>query len=189
MDDRHANFDADLLTARKNNFGGYQFCPWSRHELQQQTIDGTERLVCPDASCGFIHYHNPVPAAGVIVVIDDQILLVKRAHPPKVGWWCLPAGFMEWSEHPAETAVREVREETGLTVRIIDFFEVYAGTDDPRNNAVLLLYRGEPVDGTLEAADDALDVQYWSFDSLPEQIAFVSHRQAIADYSRRYRDR
>jgi 8-oxo-dGTP diphosphatase len=94
---------------------------------------------------------------------------------------------MEWSEHPTQTAVREVREETGLDVKLTGFFEVYSGTDDPRNNAILLLYLAEVVGGELKAADDALDVAWFSFDNLPERIAFESHIQALADYQERFR--
>jgi ADP-ribose pyrophosphatase YjhB (NUDIX family) len=142
---------------------------------------------CADESCGYVFYQNPIPAAGAIIVQDNRILLVKRAHPPRIGWWCLPAGFMEWSEHPEQTAVREVREETGLEIRLTSFFQVYTGVDDPRSNAVLLLYLAEVIGGTLRASDDALDAQYFPFDHLPGQIAFESHSRAFADYTKRFR--
>ena len=121
------------------------------------------------------------------MVVNDEILLVKRAHPPKVGWWCIPAGFMEWQEHPSETAVRELEEETGLRVKLTSFFEVYSGTDDPRSNAVLMLYLADVEGGELRAADDAEEVRFFPFDRLPDKIAFQAHNQALADYQRRYR--
>jgi 8-oxo-dGTP diphosphatase len=94
---------------------------------------------------------------------------------------------MEWQEHPSQTAVREVKEETGLDIRLKGFFEVYSGSDDPRTNAVLILYLGEPIGGELGAADDAEEVRYFGFDELPDNIAFASHRQALKDYQERFR--
>ncbi|MBD3331518.1 NUDIX domain-containing protein [candidate division GN15 bacterium] len=187
MDERHRRFDADKLFRLKSEHSGYKFCPRCRTELEEQRLDGVLRLACPSGDCDFIFYQNPAPAAGAVVVTDDRILLVKRAHPPKIGWWCIPAGFMEWQEHPSQTAVREVKEETGLDIRLKGFFEVYSGSDDPRTNAVLILYLGEAIGGELGAADDAEEVRYFGFDELPDNIAFASHRQALKDYQERFR--
>lgn len=189
MSDKYAQFDEHKLFARKSHNCGYRFCPLCGQTLMEATLDGHRRMRCADDSCGFIFYQNPIPAAGAIIVQDDNILLVKRAHPPRIGWWCIPAGFMEWSEHPEQTAVREVCEETGLDIHLTSFFEVYTGIDDPRSNAVLLLYLADIVGGTMQASDDALDVRFFPFNDLPEQIAFESHLRACADYTRRYRQK
>jgi len=187
MSNSHDNFDEAKLNERKEKNCGYRFCPLCGEILVEQELDGTLRLKCSHGGCDFIYYQNPVPAAGAIVVKDDQLLLVKRAHPPKVGWWCIPAGFMEWREHPEQTAMRELKEETGLEVELTGLFEIYSGTDDPRANAVLILYLAQVTGGTLQAADDALEVRFFDFDSLPKEIAFEAHHQAIADYDRRIR--
>ncbi|HOD65274.1 MAG TPA: NUDIX hydrolase [candidate division Zixibacteria bacterium] len=189
MDKKYHDFDDARLRDLKARHCGYRFCPRCARPLAAATIDGVSRLACPDSACGFVFYQNPIPAAGGIVVEDDRVLLVRRAHPPMVDWWCFPAGFMEWGEHPAQTAVREVAEETGLIVRLTGFFEVYSGTDDPRVNAVLLLYLAERIGGALRPADDAAEARFFSFDDLPDRIAFESHRQALADYDRRVRRR
>ncbi len=183
----HDQFDAEKLFHLKDNHCGYRFCPRCGADLAPRKLDGCQRMVCSSEDCGFIFYQNPVPAAGAIVIKDERILLVKRAHPPQIGWWCIPAGFMEWREHPRETAIRELKEETGLIVELKSFFEVYSGTDDPRANCILMLYLATEVGGQLQAADDALDVRYFSFDDLPEKIAFEAHHQALADYTKRYR--
>ncbi len=184
---KHSEFDPDLLNRRKENHSGFTFCPFCRSELVATELDGHLRLACSNPDCDFIFYQNPIPAAGAIIVENDQILMVKRAHPPKIGWWCIPAGFMEWTEHPSQTAIREIREETGLIVELKGFFEVYSGNDDPRNNAILMLYLADRVGGKLQAGDDAYEVKFFSFDQLPEKIAFESHIRAIADYNQRIR--
>lgn len=180
------DFDEKKLFRLKDENSGYRFCPRCATGLTAKELDGHMRLVCPSSECDFIYYQNPVPAAGAIVIKNNKILLVKRAHPPCVGWWCIPAGFMEWKEHPSETAVREVGEETGLEITLKSFFEVYSGRDDPRANAVLILYLADETGGMMAAADDALDVGYFSFDELPEKIAFESHQQALKDYQSRF---
>lgn len=180
------NFNEQLLFERKERFSGYRYCPLCGQELQEEFIDHRPRLRCLSESCDFIYYHNPTPAAGALVIAEGKILLVKRAAPPKVGWWCLPAGFMEWAEHPSQTAVREIAEETGLKVRLDSLFEVYSGEDDPRTNAILILYLASVEGGKLSAADDAQEVRFFDFDQVPETIAFKSHRQALADYRKRF---
>jgi len=184
---RHDSFDADQLFWLKDHNSGYRYCPRCAAELTEIDLDGHKRLACSSESCSFVYYQNPVPAAGAIVVVDNEILLVKRAHPPRIGDWCIPAGFMEWREHPSETAVREVKEETGLDIKLKSFFEVYSGSDDPRSNAVLILYLADIVGGELAAADDALDVRFFAFDRLPGNIAFEAHIKALADYQERFR--
>lgn len=157
----------------------YRFCLRCASPLVVQIIDGHKRLVCSATECSFVFYRNPAPAAGALVVEHDRLLLVQRAHEPRVGFWCIPAGFMEWNERPEETAVREVAEETGLVIRLTELFDVYAGSDDPRTNSILILYLAEATGGNLCAADDALAVAWFSFDALPAPLAFESHQRAI----------
>lgn len=109
------------------------------------------------------------------------MLLVKRKFDPAAGAWCIPAGFMEYGESPKRCAVRELLEETGLRVRVTGLFGVYAGFDDPRVRAVLILYTAERTGGRLRAGDDAISARYWPLKRLPRRIAFAAHRRALAD--------
>lgn len=143
---------------------------------------GVDRRGCP--KCGFIAYRNPVPACGVVIERNGSILLARRAHEPRLDCWGIPAGFMEYGEHPETTAVREAKEETGLRVRVTGLFGVYAGRDDPRTRAVLILYHARATGGRLEAGDDASEVGYFPLDRLPRPIAFRSHREALRDLMR-----
>ena len=156
-----------------------RFCPLCGTPLVSRDDHGTHRPTCP--SCGYVYYRNPVPAAGVIVVERGRVLLVKRRYAPRAGAWCLPAGFMEYGETPRECAVRELAEETGLRCRLGDLFGVYAGFDDPRVRAVLILYRAERTGGRLVPGDDAIAARWFPLGQPPRAIAFAAHRHALAE--------
>lgn len=144
---------------------------------------GVMRPTCP--SCGYIWYRNPVPAAGVILVESGSVLLVRRRWDPRAGTWCLPAGFMEAGETPEQSAVRELQEETGVIAQLTGLFGVYAGFDDPRVRTVLILFSGLATGGEERAGDDAIELAWFALDSLPGELAFASHRQALAELRER----
>src|SRR4051794_34689409 len=96
----------------------YHFCPACGDHLVTRTLpnDKRERQGC--ASCAFVLYRNSRPSASAIVLRDDgHVLMVRRKHAPFQGQWELPGGFLEVGEHPQDGVVREVEEETGLTVK------------------------------------------------------------------------
>jgi len=153
---------------------GGKMCPIVEH--------GVRRRAC--SRCGFVAYRNPVPACGVLVQRGGSILLARRGHEPRKNAWGIPAGFMEYGEHPEGTAVREAREETVLKVRLTGLFGVYAGRDDPRTRAVLILYHARVAGGRLQPGDDAIELGYFPLDHLPRPIAFRAHREALRDLRR-----
>jgi ADP-ribose pyrophosphatase YjhB (NUDIX family) len=158
----------------------FTFCPRCATPLQPVDDHGTDRPTCP--ACGFIHYRNPAPATGAIVARGDEVLLVRRRYAPRAGAWCLPSGFMEYGETPEQCVVRELREETGLKGRVTGLVGVYAGRDDPRVRAVLVVYAVRRMGGTLTPGDDATDARFFTRRSVPKRLAFHAHEAAIADW-------
>lgn len=158
----------------------FKFCPFCGQTLAQKYFDGRSRRYCQ--RCGYVWYNNPVPAAGAIIYKDNQLLLVRRKYPPREGDWSLPAGFQENDESPRECCVREVREETGLEVRIDSLFWNYRAGDDPRTTVVLILYLASILDGKLRPGDDALEAAYFDMENIPSNIAFSAHRKAITHF-------
>ena len=116
----------------------------------------------------------------MILFRGDRLCLVRRRYPPKEGQWTLPAGFMEFTEEIEETAVREVKEETNLDVRLTGLFAVHTGVLPPDRPILVVVYTAEELGGELRAADDVDEVGFFSLDRLPGPIAFATHRKVLA---------
>lgn len=157
----------------------YRYCPRCRCEMAVREENGAVRPACP--GCGFVQYLSPAPGAAVIVMRGDQICLVRRKYPPKAGQWSLPAGFQEYNEDNPTTAVREVREETGLTVKLGAVHAIRTGVLPPDRAVLVVVYRAEETGGQLQAADDAAEVGFYPLAELPGPIAFAIHRGVISE--------
>jgi 8-oxo-dGTP diphosphatase len=154
------------------------YCPHCGGTMARREDGDRERPACP--ACGYVQYLNPSPAAAAIIMRDGEVCLVKRRFPPREGMWTLPAGFMEYDEEIEQTAVREVKEETNLDVRITSLFAVHTGVLPPDRPVLLVVYRVEELGGILRAGDDAKEVGFYALDGLPGPIAFAAHRKVLA---------
>ena len=67
---------------------------------------------------------RPFVGVGVVVWRGDNVLLIQRGKPPRIGAWSLPGGAQELGETVRETAVREVREETGVEIDVTHLIDV-----------------------------------------------------------------
>jgi len=155
----------------------FRYCPHCRAELAMVESGGRLRPTC--SACGFIHYLNPAPGAGVILWRAGKVCLVQRKFAPKVGQWTLPTGFMEWDEDIETTAVRETKEETGLDIELRGLFAVHNGLLPPDTPVVVIFYGAEEIGGELTAGDDAAAVGFFALDDLPGPIAFAAHRKVL----------
>jgi ADP-ribose pyrophosphatase YjhB (NUDIX family) len=142
-----------------------KFCPRCGTGLFQQDRMGKLRPVCP--SCDWIFFPDPKVAAAVVVQRLGDVLLVRRAYNPKKGFWTLPVGFVDAGEHPAQAAERECREETGLNIQVVSLLDIFSGQEHPRGAHILIIYRGDIIDGDLCAGDDVDKVGFYPIDSLP----------------------
>ena len=146
-------------------------CPLCAAALVRGAFEGRVRVRC--SSCSFVLYENPA-AASAGLVLDEQarVLLVRRAIEPFRGQWALPAGYQEVDEPPAQTAVREVLEETGIRVEVLSLFDLIFVPEDLRRPANVAIYRCRPLGGELRAGEDALEAAWFALDQLPPDLGF-----------------
>jgi ADP-ribose pyrophosphatase YjhB (NUDIX family) len=124
------------------------------------------------ASCGATHFRNAKPCAGAIVVRDGRVLLGRRAVDPARGSWDIPGGFVDPWELPHATAIREVREETGLHIRLVRLLTIVIDTYQDRDYTLNLYYLAEPTTDTEAPADDLMELRWFAADELPTDLAF-----------------
>jgi 8-oxo-dGTP diphosphatase len=135
---------------------------------------------CPQ--CGFVsrRHRNPVPTVDIIIEYKDQgLVLIERANPPH--GWALPGGFVDYGESLEAAAIREAREETGLSVTLLGQFHTYSDPRrDPRQHTITTVYVAQG-EGQPKAADDARRLAIFAPEQLPEVLAF-DHSLILSDY-------
>lgn len=124
---------------------------------------------------------------GAVVFRGESVLVIKRGKEPFAGRWSIPGGGLHRGERLEDAARREVREETGIAIRIgglINVFEVIpfgeAGSAfDP--HIVLVDYWAEWVSGEPVAGDDAEAAEFVTVDEAMVRVSWDETRRAIAD--------
>jgi 8-oxo-dGTP diphosphatase len=117
---------------------------------------------------------RPIVGVGGVVIENDRAVLIRRGGEPLQGQWSIPGGTLELGESLEQGVVRELREETGLEVRVVDFLEVFdrifidpdSKNGSPRFHFVIVDYVCERVAGELRAGGDAADVALAAEDEL-----------------------
>jgi 8-oxo-dGTP diphosphatase len=131
-----------------------------------------------------IVYRSPKLTVDGVLLNGQQVLLIKRKHEPFKDTWALPGGFVDYGETTEHAVIREMKEETGLDVKIIDLIGVYSDPNrDPRGHTVSIVYDLERRGGKLTGGDDAAEAQFFNYDSLPP-LAF-DHHEIIKEVLRR----
>jgi 8-oxo-dGTP diphosphatase len=108
---------------------------------------------------------RPWVGVGIVVWRGDEILLVRRAKPPRLGEWSIPGGAQSLGETVFEAAIREVREETGIAIRptgiitVVDSI-IRDAEQRPQFHYTLVEISAEWTAGEAVAADDVDDVRW-----------------------------
>jgi 8-oxo-dGTP diphosphatase len=113
---------------------------------------------------------RPVVGVGGVIIDQGRAVLIRRGSEPLLGEWSIPGGTLEIGETLQEGVARELLEETGIKVRVLDLIEVFdriylddevAGLQagkNPRFHYVIADYLCERLGGELRAGSDVTDV-------------------------------
>ncbi len=140
---------------------------------------------------------QPVPTVGVVCLRGDEVLLIKRGTPPRLGQWSLPGGRMEWGETTRTTALRELKEETGVDAELLGLIDVIDGVFPARpsldgkageiiRHYVLIDYAARWISGEPAAGDDAADARFVSRDEAMALVEWDETRRMIAETYARF---
>lgn len=149
-----------------------KFCADCGSKVEQRVPVGDNRLrhVCP--ACGTIHYQNPRMVVGTLPVWEGRVLLCRRAIEPRLGYWTLPAGFLENGESAADGALRETLEEACARVALI---APYTMVSVPQIDQMHILFRAELIDTDFSPGSESLDVRLFDEADIPwDELAFRS---------------
>jgi ADP-ribose pyrophosphatase YjhB (NUDIX family) len=144
--------------------------------------DTTERAVCDH--CGHIAYDNPKIVTGAVVLHEGKVLLCRRAIEPRLGYWTVPAGYMEMGETPEEGARREAREEALADIVLDGLLAVYTVR---KLGQVQMIFRARFAPARSGGPHHApgvesLETALFAFDAIPwEDIAFPTVRWMLED--------
>ena len=140
--------------------------------------DTRTRQVCAD--CGHIAYENPKIVAGALILSGDRVLLCRRAIEPRLGFWTLPAGYMELGETVEEAARREAAEEAEADIVLEGMLALFSIA---RIGQVHILYRArfaDPAAPHFAAGHETLEAALFSYDRIPwSDLAFPTITWAL----------
>ena len=136
-------------------------------------VFGHQRPVCPE--CSRVIFYDPKVAVICIVPRNGKVLMIRRSTDLGYGLWGLPGGYVDRGEVVEVAAAREVWEETGLEVAVGGLLGLFSESGNP---VIVAAYIGRETGGTLAAGPEALEVEFFDVDKLPE-LAFPRDREVL----------
>lgn len=110
----------------------------------------------------------------ILIVIDEgKILFLKRTKPPFEGYWALPGGKIDFGEHPEETAVREIKEETGIDAKVVNIRGVLSEivkdrkTGEKTGHYVMFICELKPLHTKTKSSEEG-ELRWFDLDKLEE---------------------
>ena len=133
--------------------------------------------------------HIVLGVGAVVWNRQNEVLLIRRANPPRRNEWSLPGGRVEFGETLRNALAREIREETGLDIEILGLVDVAelvcdaaAGAED--RHYVLVDFCAMALPGDPVAGSDALEARWFSLTEIDALPLWRETRRIIHDSTR-----
>ncbi|MBN2148147.1 MAG: NUDIX hydrolase [Anaerolineales bacterium] len=159
----------------------FRYCPHCARELQVAEVAQRQRATCP--ACGYVHYRNPAPAVGVLLVDHGRVFLGQRAYNPGAGLWALLSGYVEYDEDFLSAARREVREETDLEVELHAIVNVESAFLSPTLHFLAVYLLASPTGGVLALSDELTACGWFPLTGPLPSMAFRQDVDLIAAFA------
>ncbi len=136
------------------------------------------RQACP--ACRITVYDTPSVVVGTLPVINERVVLIRRATDPGSGLWSYPGGYLETSETLESGAIRETWEETGLEVTIRGLLGVYSR---PGGRTVTVLFEATAEHENWKDSPEVMEVKSFPMGDIPwNELAFWTAKYALEDW-------
>lgn len=128
---------------------------------------------------------KPIVAVDALVVNHGKILLIKRRFAPFKNFYALPGGFVKYGEKVEDALVREVKEETGVKIKVMSLFNVYSEPKrDPRAHVISITFLARPIKGKPKPCKETVEARWFSLvNALRLKLAF-DHRKILLELRR-----
>lgn len=160
----------------------FTYCPICATVLTEQPLAHVRRPVCPN--CHFIFFRNPELVAIVVLHDENRLLLGKRTIEPGKGLWSFFGGYVERGEKVEEAAIREVKEETSLSIQLEGFIGLYSEKGDSH---VLAVYEAsvdaDQINRQNATSEEVSELAFFTWEELPS-LAFPIDQHILHDWKK-----
>src|SRR5438874_6624851 len=157
----------------------FKYCPLCATTLVEKPIYHALRSTCP--ACGFIYFLDPKLVIVVVVEYKGKLLLGRRNIDPGKGLWSFFGGYVDRGEKVEEAAIREVKEETNLDVRLDRLIGIYSERGSPH---ILLAYSASIINDDISSLtaqpEEMSELALFAPTEIPE-LAFPFDTQILQD--------
>ena len=133
--------------------------------------------------------NKPLIAVGVLVIDKDKVLIIKRGEEPNKFLWSIPGGLVEIGEELEEAAIREVKEEMGIDIKIEKMIGIFNCINRNKNEIeyhyVIIDYIAREFTGSIKTNKEILDFKWMKFNELHNYELTNTTRELFREFIRK----